>query len=39
MDASGGRDVRIIEAERGRGRDGGLESGMGGSRDGEEDER
>lgn len=39
VDASGGSDVRIIEAESGRGRDGGSESGMGGSRCGEEDER
>lgn len=39
MDASGGSDVRIIEAESGRGRDGGSESGMGASRDGKEDER
>lgn len=39
VDASGGRDVSIIEAESGRGRDGGSESGMGGSRDGKEDER
>lgn len=39
VDASGGRDVSIIEAESGRGSDGGSESGMGGSREGEEDER
>lgn len=39
MDASGGRDVSMIEAESGRGSDGGSESGMGVSRDGEEDER
>lgn len=39
MDASRGRDVKIIEAESGRGSDGGSESGMGGSREGEEDGR
>lgn len=39
VDASGGRDVRIIEAESGRGSDGVSESGMGGSREGEEDKR
>lgn len=39
VDASGGRDVSMIEAESGRGSDGGSESGMGGSREGEEDER
>lgn len=39
VDASGGRDVKIIEAESGRGSDGGSESGIGGSREGEEDER
>lgn len=39
VDASRGKDVSIIEAESGRGSDGGSESGMGGSREGEEDER
>lgn len=39
VDASGGRDVSIIEAESGRGSDGGSESGMGGSEEGKEDER